>query len=399
MPLPDRGAAGRPPDAIEELGEVTGRAARDAVARGRPSRTSTRSRSSRVDLKDWATSATQRPRRRLARGGARGSAASESRSTQRIDAVAHAQRPDGLKIRTHGDYHLGQVLRRPRRWYDPRLRRRAGAPAGGAAGKQSPLRGRRRDAAIVQLRRPTRRCSHAPSPDGEEWKRLEPWAETWESARARRFLSAYLVEVARRAASSPPTATSSDRAARLLRDRQGSVRGRLRAGPPARMGPHPVEGDRAGHREGGHTMKHRLRKRSSGCSAGELRDPHSAPRANTRARKAPIVRAWRPGGADRSRRGRRRGRREARNGAPRRPVRRRRRRAARRLRARGRVRRRPELHGARPVPVPADPRRHRPAPRRRRAATAACGRSSARTCRTIDGVDGRRLRGVGAERT
>ena len=63
----------------------------------------------------------------------------------------------GRVIRHHGDFHLGQTLLHRRRLGAARLRGRAGALAAGTAPQAQPAARRRRDAALVRLRRVGRR--------------------------------------------------------------------------------------------------------------------------------------------------------------------------------------------------------------------------------------------------
>ena len=108
----------------------------------------------------------------------------------RIDSITTLA-PDGLKIRTHGDYHLGQVLRRPRQWLILDFEGEPARSLEERRQKQSPLRD------VAGMVRSFSYAAYASlfarsEPDGDEWKRLEPWALTWEALARDRFLSAYL---------------------------------------------------------------------------------------------------------------------------------------------------------------------------------------------------------------
>lgn len=112
--------------------------------------------------------------------------------------AAHIQAIDsitdfGQKTRVHGDYHLGQVLRSSRQWL---LLDFEGEPARTLVErrqKQSPLKdvaGMLRSFNYAAYAALFERCE----PDDEEWKRLEPWAGTWEALARTRFITAYLTK-------------------------------------------------------------------------------------------------------------------------------------------------------------------------------------------------------------
>src|SRR5204863_5179423 len=97
----------------------------------------------------------------------------------------------GLRIRVHGDYHLGQVLRTEE---DFAILDFEGEPARSIADrrqKQSALKdvaGMVRSysyAAYAQLFAFT---THAP----DDFARLEPWADTWQHWTAKAFLDGYM---------------------------------------------------------------------------------------------------------------------------------------------------------------------------------------------------------------
>ena len=96
----------------------------------------------------------------------------------------------GLKMRIHGDYHLGQVMLTRRGWMILDFEGEPLRALEERRAKQSPLK----DVAGM-----LRSLSYAAStalfakatPDTEEWRRLEPWADTWESLARDRFLAAY----------------------------------------------------------------------------------------------------------------------------------------------------------------------------------------------------------------
>ena len=128
-------------------------------------------------------------------------------------AAAHAhprrRRPDSV-IRTHGDYHLGQTMLGRRRLGDPRLRGRAAAHVLRAPPQALAAARRRRDAALVRVRR-DRGVASCAAP-------RRPTAGR-QAARTQ-FLDGYLGAVDRSAAAAR---RSGDRqAARRLRAREGA---------------------------------------------------------------------------------------------------------------------------------------------------------------------------------
>jgi trehalose synthase-fused probable maltokinase len=114
----------------------------------------------------------------------------EAAMRARIEELTAVGDP-GRKTRTHGDYHLGQVLLATRGWMILDLE---GEPARSLAerrAKQSPLRdvaGMLRSFSYVANAALFERAK----PDSTEWRRLEPWADAWEQAARQRFVGAYL---------------------------------------------------------------------------------------------------------------------------------------------------------------------------------------------------------------
>ena len=91
--------------------------------------------------------------------GARGAARARGRGPRPLPPLLDPTLVD-VRIRVHGDYHLGQVLWTGKRLRHHRLRGRAGAAAQRAADQALAAARRRRDAALVplrRLRRPLRR--------------------------------------------------------------------------------------------------------------------------------------------------------------------------------------------------------------------------------------------------
>jgi trehalose synthase-fused probable maltokinase len=140
------------------------------------------------DLKTWSISAIERLNGLLGEVTeldpfAEGMAERLRRLTQMVDA--------GHKIRVHGDYHLGQVLRVPRGW---RILDFEGEPARTLEerrAKHSPVKdvaGMLRSFSYLG----TASLFERSQPEDDEWNRLEPWALMWERLARERFLSAYL---------------------------------------------------------------------------------------------------------------------------------------------------------------------------------------------------------------
>jgi maltose alpha-D-glucosyltransferase / alpha-amylase len=106
-----------------------------------------------------------------------------------IDALRSIDDP-GVKMRIHGDYHLGQVLFTRRGWIILDFEGEPLRTLEERRAKTSPLR----DVAGL-----LRSLSYAAStalfesaaPDSEEWRRMEPWADTWETLARDRFLAGY----------------------------------------------------------------------------------------------------------------------------------------------------------------------------------------------------------------
>lgn len=107
----------------------------------------------------------------------------------RIEQLTSVAEP-GLRTRVHSDYHLGQVLLTARGWMILDFEGEPARTIEERRAKQSPLRdvaGMLRSfnyAAVSCL-------FDRAEPDSEEWKRLEPWAEMWETLARERFLHGY----------------------------------------------------------------------------------------------------------------------------------------------------------------------------------------------------------------
>ena len=109
---------------------------------------------------------------------------------ERIDALVSVK-DAGLKSRAHADYHLGQVLLTHRGWMILDFEGEPARSLEERTAKQSPLR----DVAGM-LRSFNYAASSAlferAEPGTEDWRRLEPWAETWETLAREHFLHGYL---------------------------------------------------------------------------------------------------------------------------------------------------------------------------------------------------------------
>jgi maltose alpha-D-glucosyltransferase/alpha-amylase len=96
----------------------------------------------------------------------------------------------GMKIRNHGDYHLGQVLRRDKGWIILDFEGEPNRPLEERRRKNSPLR----DVAIMM--RSFSYVAHTivserARPDTEDWNTQLRYADQWESAMQAAFLQGY----------------------------------------------------------------------------------------------------------------------------------------------------------------------------------------------------------------
>lgn len=109
---------------------------------------------------------------------------------ERIAKLTDVTEP-GLKTRAHADYHLGQVLLTGRGWMILDFEGEPARTLEERRAKTSPLRdvaGMLRSfnyAAIAAL-------FERSEPDSEEWKRLAPWGDTWETLARERLIHGYL---------------------------------------------------------------------------------------------------------------------------------------------------------------------------------------------------------------
>ncbi|MDP9069656.1 MAG: phosphotransferase [Actinomycetota bacterium] len=108
----------------------------------------------------------------------------------RIAKVTEVESP-GKKIRVHGDYHLGQVIRSSRGWLILDFEGEPARTLDERRAKQSPLKdvaGMVRSFSYAATASLFERAGE----DAAEWQRLEPWALGWEELARDRFLHGYL---------------------------------------------------------------------------------------------------------------------------------------------------------------------------------------------------------------
>lgn len=141
-----------------------------------------------ADLKEWAESA-RAALEGLLQGDGSELEAHKAAIEERIDRLQTID-DAGSKTRVHGDYHLGQVMLGSRGWFIIDFEGEPMRSMAERRAKQSPLRdvaGMLRSfsyAATVAMFERT-------EVDSEEWKRLQPWADAWETLARQRFFTAY----------------------------------------------------------------------------------------------------------------------------------------------------------------------------------------------------------------
>jgi maltokinase len=173
-------------DAIADLGEATG-ALHVALSREESDPDLAPEPVDQLDLRAWADGA-QAYLQRLA-GDLPELEAMTPAIVEQIDKIKTLAGA-GSKTRIHGDYHLGQVIR-GLKWMILDFEGEPARSLGERRTKQSPLK----DVAGM-----LRSFSYAATsalfaraePDSDEWKRLHPWADTWEALARDRFLASYL---------------------------------------------------------------------------------------------------------------------------------------------------------------------------------------------------------------
>lgn len=179
--------SGRILDQLEELGDVTA-ALHVALSREEADAEFAPQVVRRSDLQDWADAVD-------AAFGALLQAGVDELSEHRPAMEALLQRfrdvtDAGYMIRIHGDYHLGQVMLADRGWMIIDFEGEPLRPLEARRLKQSPLR----DVAGMLRSFNYAVCSvlfERAEPDSDEWRALQPWADSWERAARDRFLRAY----------------------------------------------------------------------------------------------------------------------------------------------------------------------------------------------------------------
>ena len=178
--------AGASLDAIQELGEATG-AMHVALSREESDPELAPEPVDQLDLRAWAEGATAYLER-VAAGFPELDAMRPAVAAQ-IDKVKELTAA-GYRTRVHGDYHLGQVIH-GLRWMILDFEGEPVRPLEVRRAKHSPLKdvaGMLRSFSYAA----TAALFDRAEPDSDEWKRLQPWAETWEALARDRFLSSYL---------------------------------------------------------------------------------------------------------------------------------------------------------------------------------------------------------------
>ena len=173
-------------EAVEELGEATG-ALHVALSREESDPELATEPVDQLDLRDWADGAKAYLER--VAGGVPELEAMTPAIVAQIEKVKSLTAP-GCKTRIHGDYHLGQVIR-GLRWMILDFEGEPVRSLEERRTKQSPVKdvaGMLRSFSYAA----TAALFDRAEPDSDEWKRLQPWADTWEALARDRFLASYL---------------------------------------------------------------------------------------------------------------------------------------------------------------------------------------------------------------
>ena len=146
----------------------------------------------------------------------------------------------GEAQRVHGDLHLGQTLRTSLGWKLVDFEGEPAKPAGRAPAPGLALARRRRDAALLRLRRPVG-GQGPPRRRRPRARRSTYRATEWVERNRTAFLDGYVDAARARRRPSRPDGAGADRG---LRGRQGRLRGALRGAQPAALAGHPARGHR-----------------------------------------------------------------------------------------------------------------------------------------------------------
>lgn len=173
--------------ALEELGEVTA-SLHVALSRDELDLDLAAEPIDEFDLAEWADRAKKSLGRLLSQGETELEPL-KGAIEARIDRLRDVKEP-GLKSRAHSDYHLGQVLLTQRGWMILDFEGEPARPLEERRAKQSPLRD------VAGMLRSFNYAANSilferAEPDSDEWLRLEPWTETWETVARDRFLHGY----------------------------------------------------------------------------------------------------------------------------------------------------------------------------------------------------------------
>jgi trehalose synthase-fused probable maltokinase len=174
-------------EAIDELGEATG-ALHVALSREESDPALAPEPVDQLDLRAWADGANAYLQR-LTAGGFDELEAMAPAISRQIDKIKDLPAA-GCKTRIHGDYHLGQVIR-GLKWMILDFEGEPVRSLEERRTKQSPLKdvaGMLRSFSYAA----TSALFERGEPDSEEWKRLQPWADSWEALARERFLASYL---------------------------------------------------------------------------------------------------------------------------------------------------------------------------------------------------------------
>ncbi len=142
-----------------------------------------------AELKEW-TESIRAAADNLARRGVDDLTSMRERIDERLDALAGIDHL-GLRIRVHGDYHLGQVLRHWGQWLILDFEGEPARPLVERRAKQSALKD------VAGMLRSFGYATNAvlferAAPSDASWELLQQWAETWEEMARDAFLTAYL---------------------------------------------------------------------------------------------------------------------------------------------------------------------------------------------------------------